>query len=85
MAAAEAMVFGIPAVGFNLKAYESYYHKCMLKVSVGDLEAFANTIIKLLEKKEFRESNGKEVREMIYNSYSWDIRAQQLLGKINEN
>ena len=34
LVAQEAMAFVIPCVGFNLKAYESYYPKGMIKVPI---------------------------------------------------
>ena len=82
MAAAEAMAFGIPAVGFNLKSFESYYPHGMLKVKIGDKRAFADKILYLLENYEFRERLGRKAGETIQNDWSWDKRAQYLLEKI---
>lgn len=84
MAAAEAMAFGIPVVGFNLKAYESYYSQGMLKVSVGDLSAFANLIIKLLKDDTLRDKEGKNAEKMIFSSWSWNKRSSEVLNKILE-
>src|SRR3990172_2907370 len=82
MAAAEAMAFGLPAVGFNLKSYESYYPKGMIKVKTGDLKAFAKTILRLLQKDKLRQKIGSEAREMIERSWTWTNRANQILNQI---
>ncbi|MBU2052419.1 glycosyltransferase family 4 protein [Patescibacteria group bacterium] len=83
MAAAEAMVFGLPCVGFDLESYKSYYPKGMLKVEVGDLNKFAETILELLENKIKRDQIGKQAKEMIDKSWSWDRRVDQLLFLLN--
>lgn len=79
MASAEAMVFGIPCVGFDLESYESYYPKGMIKVKIGDLEGFANTIVNLLRDGNKRDKLGREAREEISQNWSWDKRVKQLL------
>ena len=82
MATAEAMAFGIPAVGFNLKAYDSYYPKGMIKVK--DEKEFAQTIVMLLDDAKRREKIGKEARDLIEKNYSWEYRADEILNKIRE-
>lgn len=82
MASAEAMAFGLPCVGFNLKAYESYYPKGMIKVPVGDKEKFAKEVIKLLNDKNHYQKMSKEAIEMIEKNWSWDTRANEILEKI---
>lgn len=82
MASAEAMAFGLPCVGFNLKSYESYYPRGMVKVKVGDLEAFANEVVRFLDDPLYREKIGKEALQMIEKGWSWDKRALEILDKI---
>ncbi len=84
MAAAEAMAFGIPCVGFNLKSYESYYPKGMVKVPIGDMDAFAKKIFFLLENEVRRIEMGKEAIKMIEKNWSWDIRAESFLRSISQ-
>lgn len=84
MASAEAMAFGIPCVGFNLKSYESYYPKGMVKVPVGDLTGFANAILVLLKNEHKRRKIGMEGKAMIEKSWSWDFRAKQIFLQIIE-
>jgi glycosyltransferase involved in cell wall biosynthesis len=84
MASAEAMAFGIPAVGFDLKAYESYYPKGMLKVRKGNLSHFADAVLLLLDSEEKRSILGKEAFTMIMKNWSWEKRAREILKKIND-
>lgn len=79
MAAAEAMVFGMPCVGFNLESYKSYYPKGMIKVKIGNLEEFAHIIIDLLMDSNKRDKVGKEAQDEIFQNWSWDKRVKQLL------
>lgn len=83
MASAEAMAFGLPAVGFNLKAYDFYYPQGMVKVKTGDLDAFAKAVLELLNDEKKRESLGKEALEMIEANWSWDKRAREILARIS--
>lgn len=82
MAAAEAMAFGLPCVGFNLESYKSYYPRGMVKVELGNLQKFADAILNLLQTKRLREQIGKEGQDMINKNWSWDQRIDQLLSKL---
>lgn len=82
MASAEAMAFGLPAVGFNLKSFESYYPLGMLKVAIGDYSSFAESILELLNSEVRRKKIGKDALNMINKSWSWDKRAKDLLDSI---
>ena len=78
MAAAEAMVCGLPGVSFDLPSLRSYYPKGMLKAK--DEEEFANLIILLLK-------NSATYQEISYEaqlwamSWDWSIVANRLLEK----
>lgn len=82
MAAGEAMAFGIPIVGFNLPAYKNYYPKGMVKAKFGDGKGFSRMIIKLLENSKLRNKLGLEGQKYIYNNWSWEKRAEEVLTKI---
>lgn len=82
MASAEAMAFGLPVVGFNLKAYKSYYKKGMVKVKKGDKDKFADAILKLLSNTRTRKKVGKEALEMIKSYWSWDYRANEIVNNL---
>lgn len=78
MASAEAMAFSLPCVGFDLKSYKSYYPQGMVKVRIGDLNVFSNTVQRLLYNQEYRKSVGGEAFEMINKNWSWDQRAKEI-------
>lgn len=82
MASAEAMIFGIPVVGFDLKAYESYYPKGMIKVPIGNLDVFADTISRLLKNNSKREKLGRDAQEMIIMHWSWKQRTEDVFGEL---
>lgn len=82
MAAAEAMTFGLPCVGFNLNSYNSYYPKGMIKVKAGDLRGFSDKIIKLVRNRDLRQKIGNEAIKMIKESWSWDLRVRDFLERI---
>lgn len=82
MAAAEAMAFGLPCVGFNLPSYKSYYPRGMVKVKIGNVESFAQMIVDLLNYKGKRDAIGSQGREMIQQQWSWDQRVNNLLKKM---
>lgn len=83
MASLEAMAFGLPAVGFDLKSFKSYYPKGMVKVKIGDIEAFAKCIVELLDDNRERIKLGKEAQDLIDQNWSWDKRAKEILSKID--
>ena len=78
MASAEAMAFGIPAVGFNLKSYESYYPKGMLKVETGNLDEFAKGVLSLLENKNMAVRLGRDAGMIIEKEFAWSMRAKEV-------
>jgi glycosyltransferase involved in cell wall biosynthesis len=80
MASAEAMAFGLPCVGFDLKSYESYYPEGMIKVKIGDLDAFADAVIALLHNDMERKELGSTARDMIQSGWSWNSRAEMLIN-----
>lgn len=82
MASAEAMAFGLPCVGFDLKSYTSYYPKGMVKVKIGDLDEFAGEILKLISDNKHREKIGREASDMINKHWSWDQRAREVLNYV---
>ncbi len=83
MAAAEAMAFGLPCIGFDLDSYKSYYPKGIIKVSIGNLEEFANVVISLLNDQLMRNKIGAEGLDMIKKNWSWDKRAKEIFNEIH--
>jgi len=82
MASAEEMAFGLPAIGFNLKAYESYYPKGMIRVPLGSINKFSQGILGLLEDFDFRRLLGDEAAKMIRLNRSWKKRSRYLFRKM---
>lgn len=82
MASAEAMALGLPAVGFNLTAFTSYYPKGMIKVPINNLEAFAKEILHLLRDKKVYSKIGDQAKAMISQNWSWDQRSKEVLSHI---
>lgn len=80
MAAAEAMAFGIPCVGFNLDSYNSYYPQGMIKVEIEELEKFADAVIELIKNTTKREVIGQEAQKMVLENWSWNNRVDRLLN-----
>lgn len=82
MAAAEAMAFGLPAVGFDLNSYKSYYPEGMLKIPLGNLDEFALELVDLLKDKKKRLRLGELAKNTIENNWSWEERANQIFQKV---
>ena len=76
MSAAEGMAYGLPAVGFDLPAYKTYYPRGMIKVKT--TQEFADEILKLLTDKEYYQKWSKEAREFIDEEWNWDRRAEEI-------
>ena len=83
MAAAEAMAFGLPCVGFNLKSFKSYYPQGMVKVEIGDLKAFAGEIVRLLDDTSYYQKIAQEALEMIQSNWSWEKRAKDIFAFVS--
>jgi glycosyltransferase involved in cell wall biosynthesis len=81
MAAAEAMMFELPVVAFNLKAYDSYYPEGMLKVPFSK-KKFAAGIIKLLDSPNLRRGLAEKGYNFLIRSASWQMRASQIYKQI---
>lgn len=84
MAAAEAMAFGLPCVGFDLKSYKSYYPKGIVKVTTGDLQAFSDAIIGLIRDDTLYKRISDEAKKIVLENYSWEIRSSQVLSLIGK-
>lgn len=82
MASAEAMAFGLPCVGFNLKSYESYYPKGMVKVPVGDIEQFAAEILSLLSDNKKYKKIARGALALTNKDWSWEERAGSILSAV---
>lgn len=82
MSAAEGMVWGLPAVSFDLVALRTYYPRGMVKVPLGDNTLFAREIIKLLNDKSFYKKVQDNAVDLINKEWSWDKRSSAILKKL---
>ena len=78
MAAAEGMAFGLPGVAYDLVALRSYYPQGMAKVPVGKPDAFAETVVELLNDEKAQLELGRQARELIHHEWSWTGQADRL-------
>ncbi len=62
MAAAEALACGLPAVMFDLPPLRVTYPRGALKAPIGDEEAFAGQVLRLLDDEALRRQVGEQGR-----------------------
>lgn len=82
MAAAEGMAWGLPGVSFDLEALKTYYPKGMIKTPQGNLEKFAENILKLLGDKEYYPKISKEAIDLTQEVWDWDRRAYKIYQEV---
>lgn len=82
MAAAEAMAWGLPAVGFDLPHLKEYYSKGMTKAEPGNIKEFANKIVQLLEDKNLYNNLSKEAQDFIFQEWDWNKRAEVIMNQL---
>ena len=82
MAAAEAMAWGLPGVGFDLEALKTYYPQGMVKVPLLKLDQFANEVIALLNEDEHYQRLSQEAIELTQRVWDWDRKAVEIYQKI---
>jgi len=78
MSAAEGMAWGLPAVGFDLPHLKAYYARGMVKVPPGDLRAFADAVVRLLEHKSEAKRLADEARRFIAQEWGWPQQAARV-------
>ncbi len=84
MAAAEAMAFGLPGVSFDLEALKTYYPKGMLKVPIGNLNKFSETILELLGNKKLYQEVKLQASELIRDYWSWDTLLIKIMANLEK-
>ena len=81
MAAAEAMAWGLPGVGFDLEALRTYYPKGMLKTKCFNLKEFARNILELLVNAGSYSKISQEAYSLVLENWEWDRQAQVIFNK----
>lgn len=71
MSIAEAMACGLPVVAYDLPVYREFFPHGMTPVPMGDTQAFAAAIIKLLTDTELYQAQRAAALAMVA-SYDWD-------------
>lgn len=82
MSAAEGMVWGLPAVSFDLESLKTYYQKGMIKTECFNLKKFSDNILSLLNNKDLYYKTSKEAYNLIIKNWDWDKRAEIVYSKM---
>jgi glycosyltransferase involved in cell wall biosynthesis len=80
MSAAEGMAYRIPAIGFDLPVYDTYYPKGMMKV--GNKKAFSSMIIEMLSNRHLWNKISNDAFELVINDWDWNKRAEDIYKEI---
>jgi len=72
----EAMACGLPVVAWDLPVYREIFKKGMVRISLGDHQAFAATIVELLGDEEKRAKMGQEAKSLA-QKYDWEKVAEK--------
>jgi len=82
MAAAEGMAWELPGVSFDLEALRTYYPRGMVKIPCFDEQAFADTVIRLLEDESFYREQAAAAHALIVEVWDWRRRADWVFGSV---
>jgi len=78
MVALEAMACGVPVVAYDLPVFRGIYLKGMVRSEIGDVDAMAANVIRLLEHDGERSRIAGEALEMS-RQFSWEKTASDIL------
>jgi glycosyltransferase involved in cell wall biosynthesis len=73
----EAMACGLPVVCFDLPALKTYYPQGVLLVPRGDLRAFAQAVVGVLDDEDLRRRIQKDALQLASRS-DWDRKSREL-------
>jgi glycosyltransferase involved in cell wall biosynthesis len=83
MSCADAMAFGLPAIGYNLEAFETYYAEGMAKCK--SQKDFVETIIDLLTNQRRYDLLSKIAYNFIQREWLWKKRAEDIWRETTSN
>jgi glycosyltransferase involved in cell wall biosynthesis len=72
----EAMASGLPVIAWDLKSYRNIFARGIIRVPVGNTEAFSRETLRLLDDSELRSSYSKDALE-IASRYGWNRIAER--------
>jgi len=76
MTVVEAMACALPVIAYDLPVFDSLFPYGMKKVPIGDVSAFAECVLDVLENEILRSKLAEEAQEMALK-YDWDLVARQ--------
>ncbi|MDY6893964.1 MAG: glycosyltransferase [Thermotogota bacterium] len=80
---AEAMACRLPVIAYDLPIYEDIYEKNILKVPIGDINQFAELVIKLLNESE-RGNTLSFKGQMFIQKYDWSVVGERELKHLKD-
>jgi glycosyltransferase involved in cell wall biosynthesis len=81
MSCAEGMAWGLPAVGFKLPVFDTYYPSGLIQAT--DKQDFAEQIIKLLTNSMWYIHVSDQAKALIKDYWNWDNRAKEIYYETN--
>lgn len=78
---AEAMACGLPAVAFDLPAYREFFPEGLTRVVIGDVQGFAQAVIRLLTNLHLYETESRAAQAVVQR-YDWNQVAARELAAI---
>ena len=82
MAAAEGLAWCLPGVSFDLEALKTYYPQGMVKVPPGDLQAFADAVLRLLGDPAHHERTAAAAHALILDVWDWRKRSARVFAAV---
>lgn len=73
---AEAMACGLPIIAYGLPIYDDIYENKILKSPIGDINQFAENVLKLLDNAHLSMNMGQNGQQFI-KKYDWDKTAKR--------
>jgi len=83
IAVLEAMACGLPVVAWDLPVYRVVFPKGIVRVPLGDVERFANEVLRLLSDPELYEKTKYEALQVALR-YNWDEIAKRELKLLED-
>lgn len=83
IAVAEALACGIPAVTYDLDAYDVFFNGLTIESKIGDFKGMSLAIVELLTDEDKREHLATAGRNYVLDNYTWEQVSQKEWELIN--